>query len=312
MKPAFGPPAAHVAWPPPALEMPDDLISPVVDESHVAYYRPTPKPFFFLHSSHLPPGTTIPTHRHPCVALHGCLHGALTLLAPDGPQVLDTAGDFYLLPPGLAHGWRNDGKGTAANLSLLIDHRHPGTWPAEAGVRQGCRELLRRLTGPRRLHAASDPELKSVFWDLVDHLMTERPRQPAVTTGLLLALLGRLVELLGDDDAIPATQTDAAEQIRRLLLARVEDRLSIEEVARAVCLSPTRAKELFRATYGCGIMAYFNQLKIWQAKRLLGSSALTVDQVSRKLGFSSPSYFTRVFQRCTGESPSDFRQQNGG
>ena len=95
--------------------------------------------------------------------------------------------------------------------------------------------------------------------------------------------------------------------MRRLLLARIEEHLTIEEVARHVCLSATRAKQLFRATYGCGIMAYFNHLKIWHARRLLGSSGLTVEQVSRKLGFSSPSYFSRVFRRCTGESPSDFR-----
>jgi AraC-like DNA-binding protein len=28
------------------------------------------------------------------------------------------------------------------------------------------------------------------------------------------------------------------------------------------------------------------------------------------VGFSSPSYFSRVFFRCTGESPSDFRSQH--
>jgi AraC-like DNA-binding protein len=147
---------------------------------------------------------------------------------------------------------------------------------------------------------------------VADHLMTERPRKPAATTGLLLALLGRLVECLDASAATPTTQTAVAEQIRRLLMTRIEDRLSIEEVARAVCLSPTRAKQVFRSAYGCGIMAYFNQLKIWQAKRLLSASSLTVDQVSRKLRFSSPSYFSRVFQRCTGESPSDYRQQNEG
>jgi AraC-like DNA-binding protein len=72
-------------------------------------------------------------------------------------------------------------------------------------------------------------------------------------------------------------------------------------------MSPTRAKQVFRATYGCGIMDYFNQLKVWQAKRLLGTSSLTVEQVSRKLGFSSASYFSRVFQRYTEEAPTDFR-----
>lgn len=308
----YGPPDAHVTWPPPALEMPADLIQPVVEETHVAYYRPTPQPFYFLHSSHLPPGCRVPMHCHPCVALHGCLQGPLTLLTAEGPHVLETAGTFYLIGPGVAHGWHNAGPHTAANLSVLIDDRHPGAWPADAGVRECCRELAQRARGLHRFHTAADPDVKYCFWQVVDHLMAERPRPPAATTGLLLALAGRLTECLGEQAAPPAAQADAAERIRRLLLARVEDRLSIEEVARSVCLSPTRAKQLFRATHGCGIMAYFNQLKIWQAKRLLIASALTVDQVSRKFGFSSPSYFTRVFQRCTGETPSDFRLRGKG
>jgi AraC-like DNA-binding protein len=310
-RPPLGPPPAHIVWPPPSVELPGDLIYPAVDEVFVAYYRPTPKPFYFLHSSHLPPGSSIPLHRHPCVALHGCLQGPLTMLTADGPQLLETPGTFYLIGPDVPHGWRCDGPHTAANLSVLIDHRHLGAWPAASGVPECIRELARRVIGLHRFHAASDPVVKFAFWEVVDHLMTERPRKPAATTGLLLTLVGRLLECLDADADAPATQTDAAEQIRRLLMARIEDRLSIEEVARAVRLSPTRAKQVFRAAYGCGIMAYFNQLKIWQAKRLLSASSLTVDQVSRKLRFSSPSYFSRVFQRCTGESPSDYRQQRG-
>ena len=87
------------------------------------------------------------------------------------------------------------------------------------------------------------------------------------------------------------------------------DALSIEEVANAVCLSATQAKRVFHATYGCGIMAYFNQMKIWQAKRQLASTSLTIEQISRKLGFSTPSYFSRAFLRLTGQSPSEFRDQ---
>ncbi len=308
MKPtSFGVPAHHVAWAPPALDLPKDLIQPAMDESYLAYYRPTPKPFFFLHSSHLPAGTVVGTHRHPCVALHGCLQGPLTLTTPEGPKPLDAAGHFYLIAPGQAHGWHNPGSGTAANISVLIDHRAVGPWPAGAGVKECCRELVRRVTGLHRFNPSTDNHIKHCFWDLADHLMAERPRPPAATTGLLVALLGRLVECLGETPEVPAAQADAAERMRRFLLARVEDRLSVDEVARAACLSPTRAKQVFRAAFGCGIMAYFNQLKIWQAKRLLGASSLTVDQISRKFGFSSPSYFSRVFQRVTGESPSDFR-----
>lgn len=298
-------------WPPrEALDFPADLIQPQQDESHLAYFRATPRPFVFLHSSHLPPGTVTGTHSHPCVALHGCLQGPVALVTPRGEELFD-AGVFFLIAPGERHHWRSPGPHAAANLSVLIDHRTLGAWPAGAGVKECCRDLVRLARGLHRFKSGSDPELKQAFWQVADYLMADKPRKQMAGTGALLALVGRAVELLDQQtNATPAAQVDPAEQIRRVLLARVSDRLSLEEVAREVCLSPTRAKQVFRAAYGCGIMAYFNQLKIWQAKRLLGASSLTVEQVSRKLGFSSSSYFTRVFQRVTGESPTAFRDES--
>jgi len=56
-------------------------------------------------------------------------------------------------------------------------------------------------------------------------------------------------------------------------------------------------------------MTYFNELKIWQAKRLLCDPSMTIDQVSRKLEFSSAAYFSRAFQRHTGQTPTDFRRK---
>jgi AraC-like DNA-binding protein/quercetin dioxygenase-like cupin family protein len=306
-------PSARAVWPPAeALDFPADLIEPRQDESHIAYFRATPKPFFFLHSSHLPAGIVTGSHSHPCLALHGCLQGPVTLITANAEHTFD-AGTFFLVAPGVRHHWRVPGARVAAHLSVLIDQRHPGNWPASTGVKECCAELLRLVKGLQRFNAASDPDLKQAYWQLADYLMADKPRKPMVGTGSLLALLGRTAELLGKQAPEVATsQADPAEQIRRLLLARVSDRLSLEEVASAVCLSPTRAKQVFREAFGCGIMAYFNQLKIWQAKRLLGSSSLTVEQVSRKLGFSSASYFSRAFQRYTGESPKEFRSQNEG
>src|SRR5262249_22400527 len=151
-----------------ALAFPADLIQPVQDESYVAYYRPTPKPFVFLHSSHLPAGTVTGSHTHPCIALHGCLQGPLTLCTKTDEEKLD-AGAFCLLGPGVAHYWRSPGPHTAAHLSVLIDHRQQGSWPTAVGIREMCSELMRLVRAVHRFNAASDSELRYSFWQLVDH-----------------------------------------------------------------------------------------------------------------------------------------------
>jgi len=282
----------------------------IADRSYLAYLRATPRPFFQFVSGHFPPGTVTQAHSHPCIALHGSLQGPLTLVLPAEEASLD-AGTFYLLAPGVKHHWRNDGGQTAATLGLLIDAERPGRWPAGSGVEECCRKLVREVQGVHRFSASGDDELRLLFWLAADHLTAVEPRETAAAVGALLALFGQCASWLAAN-APSAGQAeniadDLAQRIRRLLLSRVNDRLSINEVAREMQVSPTRAKEAFRKAFDCGIVAYHNQLKIWQAKRLLGDRSLTVEQVSRKLGFSTASYFSQAFLQHTGETPKQFR-----
>ena len=279
------------------------------DRSYLAYLRPTPRPFLHFASGHFPATTLTRPHSHPCIALHGCLQGPLTLCTPNGEMVLEE-GVFFLIGAGVRHSWRNDGRNTAATLGLLLDTARPGRWPVSTGIGTACLELSAKLHGLRRFATSGDQELHRSFWLAADLLTAEEPREPLTLAGVLLTLLGQINERLGKPLARHGLDEDAAKRIRRLLLARVRDRLSLSEIARAVGMSPTRAKEAFRAAFGCGIMSYFNQLKMWQAKRLLSDPGPTVEQICHQLGFSSPSYFSRAFQKFAGESPTSYRSGN--
>jgi AraC-like DNA-binding protein len=137
-----------------------------------------------------------------------------------------------------------------------------------------------------------------------------QPRESAAVFGALLALTGLCVTRLEGKSETIGPVDDVAQQIHRLLLSRVNDRISINLVARELGISPTSAKAAFHKAFDSGIIAYHNQLKIWQAKRLLCDPSLTVNEISNRLGFSSHSYFSRVFIQHVGESPSDFRDRN--
>jgi AraC-like DNA-binding protein/quercetin dioxygenase-like cupin family protein len=281
----------------------------IADQSYLAYLRTTPRPFLRFVSGHLPPGTVTQAHSHGQIALHGCLQGPLSLVIADEEVALD-AGTFYLLAPGLRHYWRNHGRQTAATIGLLIDAKSPGRWPAGSGMEDCCHKLVRRVKGKHRFEAAGDDELRHLFWLAADHLTALEPRETIGVVGALMALVGHCGNRLEAAIEKGAPPDDVAQQIRRLLLSRVNDRLSINDVAGQLDVSPTRAKAAFRKAFDSGIIAYHNQLKIWQAKRLLCDLSLTVDQVSGKLGFSSHSYFSQVFFQHTGETPTDFRQRN--
>ena len=285
------------------------IVESFSDMSYMAYVRTTPRPFMQFVSGHFPGSTRTRPHKHPCIALHGCLQGPLLLATEQGDQSLD-AGSFCLIAPNVRHHWRNQGEHTCATFGLLIDADHPGHWPAGTGVKECCQKLARLVKSVHRFNVTQEDELRHSFWFAADHLTSVQPTQGVSILGALLMLLGQCVEKLEGSSPDAPPGNDLAQQIRRILLSRVGDRLSIDEISEQLAVSPTRAKEAFRKAFGSGIMAYHSQLKIWQAKRLLCDPSLTVEQISRKLGFCSHSHFSQMFSQHTGESPTEFRHRN--
>ena len=56
-------------------------------------------------------------------------------------------------------------------------------------------------------------------------------------------------------------------------------------------------------------MEYRTDLLIMNAQRLLASSELSISEVADRLGFTSETYFRRVFKAKVGVSPRDFRKE---
>jgi AraC-like DNA-binding protein len=80
-------------------------------------------------------------------------------------------------------------------------------------------------------------------------------------------------------------------------------------LAKVAGLSPSRFHALFRATMGMSPMAYALQRRLQHASYLLIGSDLTVQDVSSRLGFSDPFYFSRIFKSRMHLSPVRYRQQ---
>jgi AraC-like DNA-binding protein/CheY-like chemotaxis protein len=79
------------------------------------------------------------------------------------------------------------------------------------------------------------------------------------------------------------------------------------EVARLCSMSPSRFCREFKAAFDMTFVEYLANYRMTQAKRLLANPSMPVADVAVAVGFSDPSYFTRVFKRQEGVAPSEYR-----
>lgn len=92
-----------------------------------------------------------------------------------------------------------------------------------------------------------------------------------------------------------------------LLKSALYARLTLSEISEKTYYSKTYLNNIFKKNTGYSIMQYYNLLKIEEAKKLLREK-LSTTVISDKLNFESPNYFTKVFKKYSGMTPSEYRK----
>ena len=114
---------------------------------------------------------------------------------------------------------------------------------------------------------------------------------------------GRVVESRYFDRAIRQYMT---EQIGSYVQDHLSEKLTVEDLAKKFHYSRSRLSTLYKSTTGIGLNEFITREMIEAAKKMLLSGDLSGTQVSDRLGFSSPEYFSRRFRQCAGMTPTDF------
>lgn len=102
--------------------------------------------------------------------------------------------------------------------------------------------------------------------------------------------------------------TSYAERIKSYIHDNFREDISLEKIAKHVNLHPSYCATLFKQHTGEKILTYITMLRIQHAKELLASSSLKIGYVGGYSGFRDPYYFSHVFTKHCGMSPSAYRR----
>ena len=83
----------------------------------------------------------------------------------------------------------------------------------------------------------------------------------------------------------------------------------MEDLAKAVDLTPSYLSTLFHKETGVSISSYVTGKRMEEARRLLRYTELSSAQISQRLAYSSQSHFIRVFREENGCTPREYRDR---
>lgn len=129
--------------------------------------------------------------------------------------------------------------------------------------------------------------------------------------GILLVTLVRRGKDLSFKSRLSSTvreynEKDIVLRIIEFMKRNISSNLSLEELCSFFNVGRTYLALTFKKRTGMGVIEYFRNMKIEQAKILVREGKYNLTEISEQLGYSSIHYFSRHFKKATGVTPTDY------
>lgn len=100
----------------------------------------------------------------------------------------------------------------------------------------------------------------------------------------------------------------AIQKCQKEIHQNLSDPPSVERLSKIAFMSESAFRKTFLEVAGCSPHDYITRRRIQEAQHLLSAGNMSITDVAFELGFSSSQYFSTVFKRITGESPSSYQK----
>lgn len=249
--------------------------------------------------------TGLPEHAHEGMMEICYCEKGLQVYVVNGQEFFVKGGDTFVTFPGELHGTAHHPEEKGALYWLILKIPTEGsflnfTGPDASALIQALLTLpSRHFKGNRSLKKYLD-DLFTLYHDHSNPL--SRIRVMNLLTSFLLTVVQcslKSMELQPSDQKI---------KISQYIRSNLHTNLSIEVLARQLHFSDSHFKSWFKKEFGMPPADYILRLRIEEAKALLRCArANTVTDTAYRLNFSSSQYFSTVFKKYTGITPTDYR-----
>lgn len=229
----------------------------------------------------------------------------------DGERSVISKGDVFVIGNGISHGFDSPEDLRICNIM----YRPEMLFPGDSDIRQlpGFHALFllepylsstQHFQSRLRLTPAELARVLPIINAAEQEYTSDQPGRKTMVLSLvrqLAVLLSRLYDCPAKPREIAGIADAAA-----FLEAHFNENISVSDAAERSHYSQRHFIRLFTSVYGVTPQKYLLNVRLRHASALLRDSSLSVTETALRCGFSDSNYFSRIFRKYTGSSPSDF------
>lgn len=106
--------------------------------------------------------------------------------------------------------------------------------------------------------------------------------------------------------------TESLERATAYIRENLHKPLSVQNISRGAGVSKSVLYKAFHQRYNCTVSDYIKTKRVECSLSLLTETQLSMEEISQRIGFSSASYYSKVFKAQKGISPLKYRKENAG
>lgn len=229
---------------------------------------------------------------------------------------------FYLMPGDLSIAIRTQMADTyefplrhyhGITMGINMDVVSPAFWRLLEEMQVQPMEVARNLCGDRNCHIIRGEQY-------VEHIFSELYEVPEqIKAGYFKVKIMELFLVLGSKHlqkehvsvaAVAKSWVGLAHGVASYLGERMDQHITIEELAKQFNVSATHLKNVFKSVYGVPVFSYMRIQRMQSATQLLIHTDKPIAEIAYEFGYNNTSKFSSAFQKIIGDTPSEYRREH--
>lgn len=212
----------------------------------------------------------------------------------NGQRFVAEAGDIVLIDCRHQHRYR-------ALSDLRFHYFHFSGHPSAAYC-----SLIYDMFGGALLKGLCSENMQSIFNQIMMIVRSKISLENEHRISVYIHMI--LCSIIEDQSKVTHGSAESVDRVIDYMMDNLRENLSIDDIANAVGLNKHYMNRLFVRQTGVTPHKYFNNMRIQEARRLLLTTSMSVENVADACGFQNTSNFIRLFRNHTDMTPSVFRK----